>query len=161
MRKLTEAAILALERHDVTREAITSATVTFLENKYQQAFVDCDVRVALDQILAKDEVADILLTGIFLDEQAGLLADDHPLKSRLARDANGHNVDEILAIGITQQVSAAATVHYGLLDDLKPGIIGEINDRQDCVNVYLDDLVAALIAATGMHYLNICGGNQF
>ncbi|CAK1232560.1 Phosphoglycerate dehydrogenase or related dehydrogenase (SerA) [Fructobacillus cardui] len=116
---------------------------------------------AINRVLHKDEVADIILTAIFLDEQAVLMPESEPLKARLKRDANGHNVDEILAIGITQQFSAAATVHYGLLDDEKPGLIGEINDRTDTVNVYLDDILAALIASSAMTYLEVLGGNDY
>ena len=48
-----------------------------------------------------------------------------------------------------------------MLDDLKPGLIGEINDRTDTINVYLDDILAALIASSAMTYLELLGGNNY
>ncbi|GAP02708.1 phosphatidylglycerophosphatase A [Fructobacillus pseudoficulneus] len=158
---LQQAAIDKLINRGVTLQDVFTGTETFLVDKYHDE-VDGDVLdQAIHRVLHKDEVADIILTAIYLDEQAVVMPDSEPLKPRLRRDANGHNVDEILAIAITQQFSAAATVHYGLLDDLKPGLIGEINDKTDSVNVYLDDILAALIASAAMTYLEILGGNQY
>ncbi|WP_434063055.1 phosphatidylglycerophosphatase A family protein [Eupransor demetentiae] len=133
----------------------------FLTNKYHDAIDEALLNKAIDRVLHKDEVADIILAALYLDEQAEVMPESNIMKGRLARDANGYNVDELLAIGITQQFSAAATVHYGLLDDLKPGLIGEINDRTDTVNVFLDDILAALIASAAMTYLEIQGGNHY
>ncbi|MDF7626929.1 phosphatidylglycerophosphatase A [Lactobacillaceae bacterium L1_55_11] len=155
------AAIDKLGERGVNIEDIFHGTKAFLVDKYHDEINVDALNQAIKRVLHKDEVADIILTAIYLDEQAPIMPDSEPLKPRLQRDANGHNVDEILAIGITQQFSAAATVHYGLLDDLKPGLIGEINDRTDSVNVYLDDILAALISSAAMTYLEILGGNQY
>jgi phosphatidylglycerophosphatase A len=157
---LTTQTIEALNRRHVSIEEILNETNIWLEKKYHDEINQNRLAQALQIVLDKDEVDDIILTAIFLDESADKLPDNHALKARLAKDANGQNVDEILALGITQQFSAAATVHYGMLDDTKPGIVGEINDRPD-VNVYLDDIVAALMAATGMEYLELGGGNNY
>lgn len=158
---LQSAAIAKLQERGVSLSDVYDGAAEFLTNKYhdeiQKEFLD----QAINRVLHKDEVADIILTALYLDEQAEKMPDSEPLKARLQRDANGHNVDEILAIAITQQCSAAATVHYGLLDDLKPGLIGQINDRLDSINVYLDDILAALIASAAMTYLEILGGNQY
>ena len=161
MKDLQEAAIAKLAERGVTIADITTGTQTFLTDKYHDAIDAEKLTAAVLQVLHKDEVADIVLTAIYLDEQAAVMPASQPLKARLQRDANGHNVDEILAIAITQQFSAAATVHYGLLDDLKPGMIGEINDRTDSINVYLDDILAALIASAAMTYLELLGGNNY
>ncbi|MCC2743935.1 phosphatidylglycerophosphatase A [Leuconostoc lactis] len=161
MKDLQEAAIGKLAERGVTIADITAGTQTFLTDKYHDTIDTEKLTAAVQHVLHKDEVADIILTAIYLDEQAALMPETQPLKARLQRDANGHNVDEILAIAITQQFSAAATVHYGLLDDLKPGLIGEINDRTDSINVYLDDILAALIASSAMTYLELLGGNNY
>lgn len=161
MKDLQEAAIAKLAERGVTTTAIADGTRTFLTGKYHDVIHEEQLSQAVTYVLHKDEVADIILTAIYLDEQAALMPETQPLKARLQRDANGHNVDEILAIAITQQFSAAATVHYGLLDDLKPGVIGEINDRTDSINVYLDDILAALIASSAMTYLELLGGNSY
>lgn len=160
-KELQESAITTLARRGVTTNDIAEGTRTFLSGKYKDTINEEVLAKSIAHVLYKDEVADIILTAIYLDEQAEVMPDDQPLKARLQRDANGHNVDEILAIAITQQFSAAATVHYGLLDDLKPGLIGEINDKTDNINVYLDDILAALIASSAMSYLELLGGNQY
>lgn len=161
MKQLQEASINKLAERGVTLSDIADGTRTFLTEKYKDKVQENVLDAAISQVLHKDEVADIILTAIYLDEQAELMPESQPLKARLQRDANGHNVDEILAIAITQQFSAAATVHYGLLDDLKPGLIGEINDKTDSINVYLDDILAALIASSAMTYLELLGGNSY
>ncbi|ACA82392.1 phosphatidylglycerophosphatase A [Leuconostoc citreum] len=161
MKDLQEAAIIKLAERGVTIDDIADGTRIFLSEKYKDAVDDTTLMSSIAKVLHKDEVADIILTALYLDEQAETMPDSQPLKARLQRDANGHNVDEILAIAITQQFSAAATVHYGLLDDLKPGLIGEINDRTDTINVYLDDILAALIASAAMTYLELLGGNTY
>lgn len=161
MKDLQEAAISKLSQRGVNIGDITDGTRTFLVGKYHDEIDDAILLQAVSRVLHKDEVADIILTALYLDEQAETMPDNQPLKARLQRDANGHNVDEILAIAITQQFSAAATVHYGLLDDLKPGLIGEINDKTDSINVYLDDILAALIASSAMLYLELLGGNSY
>ncbi|MGX7052060.1 phosphatidylglycerophosphatase A family protein [Leuconostoc palmae] len=161
MKQLQEASINKLAERGVTLSDIADGTRTFLTEKYKDKVQENVLDAAISKVLHKDEVADIILTAIYLDEQAELMPESQPLKARLQRDANGHNVDEILAIAITQQFSAAATVHYGLLDDLKPGLIGEINDKTDSINVYLDDILAALIASSAMTYLELLGGNSY
>ena len=161
MKDLQEAAIAKLSERGVHRADIAEGTRTFLIEKYKDTIDDSVLIQAITRVLHKDEVADIILTALYLDEQAESMPDSQPLKARLQRDANGHNVDEILAIALTQQFSAAATVHYGLLDDLKPGLIGVINDKTDSINVYLDDILAALIASSAMLYLELKGGNTY
>ena len=161
MKELQEAAINKLAQRGVSLGDITDGTRTFLTGKYKDAIEEEVLTQSITRVLHKDEVADIILPALYLDEQAESMPDSQPLKARLQRDANGHNVDEILAIAITQQFSAAATVHYGLLDDLKPGLIGVINDKTDSINVYLDDILAALIASSAMTYLELLGGNKY
>ncbi|GAP00127.1 phosphatidylglycerophosphatase A family protein [Fructobacillus ficulneus] len=158
---LQTAAIDKLAQRGVQVSDVYEGADKFLTDKYHDAVKKEVLDQAINRVLHKDEVADIILTAIYLDEQAVVMPESEPLKARLQRDANGHNVDEILAIAITQQFSAAATVHYGLLDDLKPGLIGVLNDKTDSVNVYLDDILAALIASAAMTYLEILGGNQY
>ena len=159
--ELQEQAIAQLAKRGVEIEDSAEGTRNFLTDKYHDELDEQTLTQAISRVLHKDEVADIILTALYLDEQAETMPDDQPLKRRLQRDANGHNVDEILAIAITQQFSAAATVHYGLLDDLKPGLIGVINDKTDSINVYLDDILAALIASAAMTYLELLGGNNY
>lgn len=161
MKDLQEAAIAKLSERGVNRQDIAEGTRNFLVGKYKDVVNEALLIQAITRVLHKDEVADIILTALYLDEQAEKMPDNQPLKARLQRDANGHNVDEILAIALTQQFSAAATVHYGLLDDLKPGLIGIINDKTDSINVYLDDILAALIASSAMLYLELLGGNSY
>ncbi|KAI3473774.1 hypothetical protein Pfo_031440 [Paulownia fortunei] len=104
--ELQEQAIAQLAKRGVEIEDIAEGTRTFLTEKYHDDLDEQILTQAISRVLHKDEVADIILTALYLDEQAETMPDDQPLKPRLQRDANGHNVDEILAIAITQQFSA-------------------------------------------------------
>ena len=106
MKDLQEAAIIKLAERGVTIDDIADGTRIFLSEKYKDAVDDTTLMSSIAKVLHKDEVADIILTALYLDEQAETMPDSQPLKARLQRDANGHNVDEILAIAITQQFSA-------------------------------------------------------
>ncbi|MFT9267575.1 phosphatidylglycerophosphatase A [Oenococcus sp.] len=159
--KLAQASIKELSKRGVALSDVTTLTTEFLQTHYHFAADGKRLEEALSMVLKRDEVNDIILTALFMDESAETMPDDNPLKARLARDANGHNVDEILAIGLASQFGAAATVHYGWLDNEKPGLIGVLNDKTDSVNVYIDDILAALVAACAMSYLELTGGNHF
>ncbi|MFT8325079.1 phosphatidylglycerophosphatase A [Oenococcus sicerae] len=158
---LALASVHQLSERGVDLQDIYDLTSVFLQQHYHFVADTVTVKNAFNFVLKRDEVNDIILTGLYLDASAETMPDSQPLKARLARDANGHNVDEILAIGLASQFGAAAVVHYGWLDNEKPGLIGVLNDKKDSINVYIDDILAALVASTAMTYLELKGGNKF
>jgi phosphatidylglycerophosphatase A len=101
------------------------------------------VRVVLD----KREVQYVLCTGIALDELAEKKLLPEPLQSIMECDESLYGVDETLAMGITNVYGMIGLTSFGYLDKVKPGIIGELNNRKNGIHVFLDDLVAGLAAA--------------
>jgi len=104
----------------------------------------------LDSVLAvleKREVQYVLITGIALDQLAeqGLLPE--PLQSLMENDESLYGVDETLALGITNVYGMIGLTSFGYLDKVKPGLISELNHRENGIHVFLDDLAAGLAAA--------------
>ncbi|OIK86121.1 phosphatidylglycerophosphatase A [Oenococcus oeni] len=159
--KLAQDSIKRLLKRGVSLNDIYKLTSDFLLQHYHFSAKNEQIVKALSIVLKRDEVNDIILTALYMDEAAETMPDSEPLKGRLSRDANGHNVDEILAIGLASQFGAAATVHYGWLDNEKPGLIGVLNDKTDSINVYIDDILAALVASSAMEYLELDDGNKY
>lgn len=98
-------------------------------------------------VLEKREVQYVLCTGIALDELAEQKLLPEPLQSILDCDESLYGVDETLALGITNVYGMIGLTSFGYLDKVKPGVIGELNNRKNGVHVFLDDLVAGLAAA--------------
>ncbi len=69
--------------------------------------------------------------------------------SLLQKDDGLYGVDEILALSIVNIYGSIGLTNFGYLDKKKPGVIGKINDEKNGkVNTFLDDIVAAIAAAT-------------
>ncbi|WP_199615690.1 phosphatidylglycerophosphatase A family protein [Paenibacillus alkalitolerans] len=106
---------------------------------------DCMESVKI--VLGKREVQYVLCTGIALDELAEKKLLPQPLQSIMDCDESLYGVDETLALGITNVYGMIGLTSFGYLDKVKPGIIGELNNRKNGIHVFLDDLVAGLAAA--------------
>ncbi|WP_274364903.1 phosphatidylglycerophosphatase A family protein [Paenibacillus thermotolerans] len=106
---------------------------------------DCNDSVRV--VLEKREVQYVLCTGIALDELAEKRQLPEPLQSILDCDESLYGVDETLALGITNVYGMIGLTSFGYLDKVKPGVIGELNNRKNGVHVFLDDLVSGLAAA--------------
>ncbi len=99
-------------------------------------------------VLKKREVQHTVITGLELDRLAeeGLVRE--PLLSILRRDEPLYGVDEVLALGITGVYGTIGLTNFGYLDKVKPGVIKELNNKKgEKVNTFIDDLVAAIVAA--------------
>ncbi|KIL37828.1 hypothetical protein SD70_30460 [Gordoniibacillus kamchatkensis] len=98
-------------------------------------------------VLSKREVQYTLLTGIALDEMAerGMLP--QPLQAIMEADESLYGVDETLALGIVHVYGMIGLTGFGYLDKEKPGVIRALNDDEQSIHVFLDDLVAGLAAA--------------
>jgi len=68
--------------------------------------------------------------------------------SILKNDDALYGIDEILALSITNIYGTIGLTNFGYLDKAKPGILAELNSKTSGkVNTFLDDIVAAIIAA--------------
>ncbi|MBS0948842.1 phosphatidylglycerophosphatase A [Weissella minor] len=105
---------------------------------------------AVHSVLHKTESQDAILTGLALDDlaEAGQLPE--PIQTRIQNDSGTYGVDEQLVMSILGLYGTISWTNFGFLDRTKPGIIGDLNDSQKQggrVNTFIDDLVAAIIAA--------------
>ncbi|MFD2116533.1 phosphatidylglycerophosphatase A [Paenibacillus yanchengensis] len=98
-------------------------------------------------VLAKREVQYVLYTGIALDKLAEEKQLPEPLQSIMERDESLYGVDETLALGITNVYGMIGLTSFGYLDKVKPGVIAKLNNSNDEIHVFLDDLIAGIAAA--------------
>lgn len=102
----------------------------------------------IHQVLKKTEVQHAVITGIQMDELAEKRLFDSPLQEILETDEGLYGVDEILAMQIVQCYGSIAFTTFGLLDQTKPGIIGDYNNKKvGEVHTFLDDILCALAGA--------------
>ncbi|MGB9678678.1 MAG: phosphatidylglycerophosphatase A [Thermoanaerobacteraceae bacterium] len=118
-----------------------------LQKKYYVLTIEECIE-SVNSVLEKREVQNAILTGIALDKLAEKDMLDEPLLSILKRDEPLYGIDEILALSITNVYGSIGLTNFGYLDKVKPGIIGELNDdKKEKCNTFIDDLVAAIVAA--------------
>lgn len=122
--------------------------VLSLQKKYINGINKEMVYDAIIKVLSKREVQNAVMTGIELDVKAENRELSEPLQSILERDESLYGVDEILTFSIINLYGSIGFTNYGYLDKIKPGILQWLNDRSTgFVNVFLDDLVGAIVAS--------------
>jgi phosphatidylglycerophosphatase A len=118
-----------------------------LQKKYYTLTKD-ECIASINSVLNKREVQNAVLTGITLDKLAEKNMLEEPLLSILKRDEPLYGIDEILALSITNIYGSIGLTNFGYLDKIKLGIIGKLNeDKNEHCNTFIDDLVAAIVAA--------------
>lgn len=136
-----------LERRGVTLEDMASLVYS-IQKKYIPTLTLKECLESVERVLEKREVQNAVFTGLSLDEMAekGLFAE--PLSTMLRSDDSLYGIDEILALSIVNIYGSIGLTNFGYLDKIKPGVIGKINEKKgQQVNTFLDDLVAAIVAA--------------
>jgi len=141
--------IQKIEDRGVSIRQIAELTY-FLQEKYYTALTVEDCADNVLAVLKKREVQNAVLTGIQLDELAekGLL--DQPLQEMVADDYGLYGIDEILAFSIVNVYGSIGFTNFGYIDKLKPGILRELDvkdDAKDVCHTFLDDLIGAIAAA--------------
>jgi phosphatidylglycerophosphatase A len=139
-------AVDLLERRGVQISSIADV-VYILQSVYYPALTEEECISSVKAVLGKREVQYTLMTGIALDELAekGMLP--QPLQAVMEADESLYGADETLALGITGVYGMIGLTGFGYLDKQKIGIIGQLNDQEDRIHVFLDDLVAGVAAA--------------
>lgn len=102
---------------------------------------------SIDKVLAKREVQNAIITGVVLDMYAEKKLLPEPLQRILENDESLYGIDEILALSITNVYGSIGLTNFGYLDKEKVGILKELNNAEDQVHTFLDDLVAGIAAA--------------
>jgi phosphatidylglycerophosphatase A len=137
-----------LERRGVKLEDI-GELVLILQGKY---YPDLTMEICLENIkavLRKREIIHAILTGIALDEIAEKKLLPEPLQTIVESDEGLYGIDEIIPLSIVNVYGTIGLTNYGYLDKEKIGIIKKLDDMKgEHVHTFLDDLVAAIAAAT-------------
>jgi len=146
---LDELVIQKIEDRGVDIKQIGELTY-FLQEKYYSNLTveDCEHNVRM--VLRKREVQNAILTGIQLDELAEAGQLDYPLQDMVAKDYSLYGIDEILAFSIVNVYGSIGFTNFGYIDKLKPGILRELDIKDDAKGVchtFLDDLIGAVAAA--------------
>lgn len=101
--------------------------------------------VAIDNTLRKRDSDSLILIGIALDKACDQGALDEPLRSILEHDASLFSPDETLAVTLAMRDSGIAVTNFGARDIYKQGIAKRLDEDEEHCNVFLDDIVSALI----------------
>lgn len=148
MEELTEEAIAMLNRRGVELDDI-GELVLFLQKRY---YPDLTLEFCVENlksVLKKREIVHAILTGIALDEMADKELLPEPLQSIVYEDEGLFGIDEIIPLSIVNVYGTIGLTNYGFLDKEKIGIIKKLDEEKDVqCNTFLDDIVAALAAAT-------------
>lgn len=141
-----EVVIDLLVKRGVSLDDITEI-VMFLQIDYVPDLTKEICLESVEAVLKKREVQNALLTGIQLD----ILAEENkllqPLQSIIEADEPLYGVDEVLALAIVNLYGSIGFTNFGYVDKLKHGKLEFLNDRQNGVHTFLDDLVGAIAAA--------------
>jgi len=118
-----------------------------LQKSYHPDLEMDECEESVRRVLGKREVQHALYTGIALDVLAEQKALPQPLQDIMEQDEPLYGVDEILALSVTNVYGSIAMTNFGYLDKKKSGIIGVLNSHNGNIHVFLDDLVASLVAS--------------
>jgi len=130
----------------VTVEGIAEI-VFLLQSPYNPVLTLEHCIESVQAVLQKREVQYALFTGIALDELAEQKKLPLPLQQILQKDEPLYGVDETLALSITHVYGMIGLTSFGYLDKLKPLILQKLNNKNNGIHVFLDDLVAGIAAA--------------
>lgn len=123
--------------------------------KYEPDITLDKCKQAILHVLKKREVQNVVLTGINLDKMVDDdLVKDEYLNKILNEDSGQYQVDELLSTGCVEVFGGVASSNRGYLDKTKLGIIGEVDGRKDSCNVFLDDILAAIISSAESYIAN-------
>jgi len=144
---LYDKALEALTRRGV--DLIRLAQVVYdLQSPYQKGLTVDICHENILKVLSKTEVQHTVITGIQMDELAEKKLWEGPLQTIIENDESLYGIDEILALSIVNLYGTIASTNFGYLDKLKPGIIGEYNNKtKGEVHTFLDDILSALAAS--------------
>ena len=147
MKELHEMTLEMLEGRGVKVRDIAEIVMILPAEYYE----DLTLEVCEENILAvlkKREIIHAIMTGIALDEIAEKKLLPEPLQTIIETDEGLYGIDEIIPLSIVNVYGTIGLTNYGYLDKKKIGIIKELDEKKDeSVNTFLDDLVAAIAAA--------------
>lgn len=95
----------------------------------------------------KRELLNSTMVALELDRLTEEGKVDEPLASIIKNDAGVFGVDETLALQIANIYGTIGTTNFGYFDRVKSGIIAKFDHDKVHVNTFVDDILAAIVAA--------------
>ncbi|NLY46553.1 MAG: phosphatidylglycerophosphatase A [Tissierella sp.] len=137
-----------MEKRGVTLEDIGELVMLLQASYYDNLTLEYCIE-NIKAVLRKREITHAILTGIALDELAEKKMLPEPIQSIIASDESLYGIDEIIPLSIVNIYGTIGLTNFGYLDKEKLGIIKELDTKKgaEC-NTFLDDIVAAIAAAT-------------
>ena len=130
-----------IDLEDICQKAIEE------QKKHSVESSMADARRYLINLLHKREIMNVIMVGIYLDEQAEKRLIEGPLQDVIASDAPSFGLDESFAFVITSLFGSIASTNFGFLDVNKTGVAKELDNSKGHVNTFLDDIFSALVAS--------------
>lgn len=130
-----------IDLEDICTKAIEEQKKHGVESSMAEA------RKYLINLLHKREIMNVIMTGIYLDEQAEKGLIDGPLQDIIESDAPSFGLDESFAFVITSLFGSIAGTNFGSLDVNKTGKAKELDNSKGHVNTFLDDIFSALVSS--------------
>ncbi|BCJ88017.1 phosphatidylglycerophosphatase A family protein [Effusibacillus dendaii] len=155
---MSEKLITLLEQRGVQIDDIAEVVYS-LQMHYHPELKKEDCKISVLRVLSKREVQHALYTGIALDMLAEQKQLPEPLQTIMENDEQLYGVDEILALGITNVYGSIGLTSFGYLDKEKLGLIGRLNNKENGIHVFLDDLVSGVAAAASARIAHRYGSN--
>ncbi|RSL30808.1 phosphatidylglycerophosphatase A [Salibacterium salarium] len=138
-----KAAREALEERGVKIKDIAEI-VYEMQAKYAPNLMMDDCIESADAVLCKREIQHAVLVGIELDKLAEKNQLSEPLQTLVDTDEGLFGVDETIALGSVFGFGSIAVTTFGYLDKEKHGVIKELDEKENGVHTFLDDLVASI-----------------
>ena len=143
---MKEEVLKLMNERKITVEKIADLVYFLQKSYYENLTMDLCLE-AVDTVLGKRDVQHAILTGLALDIAAEEGHLPKVLDDIISRDESLYGIDEVLGMAITNIYGTIGVTGFGYLDKTKIGLVGELDNAEDQVNTFADDLVAAIAAA--------------
>ncbi|EKK20235.1 low temperature requirement C protein (putative) [Fructilactobacillus florum 8D] len=138
--------IKTLNDNGVTVRDIAQVTYNLQKSYIKIPSMEYVDKIVID-VLHKREVLNNAMVGLEIDRLATQHKLEEPLQSIVEHDLGVFGVDETLALGIANIYGTIGITNYCGLDTNKQGIVKKLDQAQDRVTTFIDDLVGSVAGA--------------
>lgn len=146
MKQDVSVAMAMLRRRGVELEHM-ARLVQELQQPFHPQLTLADCLASVRGVVAKREVQYAVITGLTLDEMAEEGSLQEPLGSIVREDHALYGIDAMLALAIVNMYGSIGMSNYGFLARRRDYLFRYSGGPQNKINTFLDDLVAAIVAA--------------
>ncbi len=118
-----------------------------LQQPYHPGLTLDECLESVQTVLKKREVQHAVITGVSLDQLAEQKILPEPFQTIMELDEPLYGVDEVLALSIINVYGTIGLTSFGYLDKNKQGVLTRLNNHDEEIHVFLDDIIAGIAAA--------------